>query len=421
MDKLDLGSILERESLQQNIAQILEEFQKNTPDAAIKRGVYIYGASGVGKTRFVYDLLHKLNYDVISYDAGNIRNKNAIESISTSQTSNINVVSMFNKQNKHKSIVMDEIDGMSGGDKGGINALIKLIRPKKTKKQKLENISGHPIICISNYHVDKKIKELMKVCCCFEMKPPTNFQIGTIVRKLNCEISDSMIDIIAQYSKGDLRKLKAMLNIYQHDPTIINPSKFNLFFESNNFNEDTKCIVNNLYSSDKSIIEHTNMVNDNDRTIVSLLWHENIIDLFKSRNIRDTVNEYQKIIDFICFGDYIDRITFQKQIWQLNEMSSLIKTFRSNHFVHNIYKHMRPLQEIRFTKVLTKYSTEYNNIVFINDMCDKTQLDKDNLISFFSDNEKKVRNGETECYDINNLDIDRIYRYIDQCYLLDSA
>lgn len=30
---------------------------------------------------------------------------------------------------------MDEIDGMNNGDKGGINTLIKLIRPKKTKNK----------------------------------------------------------------------------------------------------------------------------------------------------------------------------------------------------------------------------------------------------------------------------------------------
>ena len=28
---------------------------------------------------------------------------------------------------------MDEIDGMNNGDKGGINSLIKLIRPKRPK------------------------------------------------------------------------------------------------------------------------------------------------------------------------------------------------------------------------------------------------------------------------------------------------
>jgi Cdc6-like AAA superfamily ATPase len=43
---------------------------------------------------------------------------------------------MFHKKVKKIVIVMDEIDGMNNGDKGGINTLIKLIRPKKTKKQK---------------------------------------------------------------------------------------------------------------------------------------------------------------------------------------------------------------------------------------------------------------------------------------------
>ena len=31
---------------------------------------------------------------------------------------------------------MDEIDGMNSGDKGGINALTKLIRPKKQLNKK---------------------------------------------------------------------------------------------------------------------------------------------------------------------------------------------------------------------------------------------------------------------------------------------
>jgi hypothetical protein len=57
----------------------------------------------------------------------------------------------------------NEIDGMNNGDKGGINTLIKLIRPTKNKKQKLEEVTMNPIICIGNYHIDKKIKELMKV------------------------------------------------------------------------------------------------------------------------------------------------------------------------------------------------------------------------------------------------------------------
>ena len=39
---------------------------------------------------------------------------------------------------------MDEIDGMNSGDKGGINSLIKLIRPKKNKETKKRRYNHDP-------------------------------------------------------------------------------------------------------------------------------------------------------------------------------------------------------------------------------------------------------------------------------------
>ena len=47
---------------------------------------------------------------------------------------------------------------------------------------------------------------------------------------------------------------------------------------------------------------------------------------------------YKSVLDNICYADYIDRITFQKQIWQFNEMSSLIKTFKNNALLHNTFE-----------------------------------------------------------------------------------
>ena len=69
------------------------------------------------------------------------------------------VLSMFQRKPKRIAIVMDEIDGMNNGDKGGINTLIKLMRPKKTKKQRLEDVTMNPIICIGNHHMDKKFRD----------------------------------------------------------------------------------------------------------------------------------------------------------------------------------------------------------------------------------------------------------------------
>ena len=56
------------------------------------------------------------------------------------------------------------------------------MRPKKTKKQKKEDITYNPIICIGNYYMDKKIKELMKVCTPIELKAPTDNEMKIMER-----------------------------------------------------------------------------------------------------------------------------------------------------------------------------------------------------------------------------------------------
>jgi DNA replication protein DnaC len=41
------------------------EFDKNKYDLTNKRGIYIYGNPGTGKTTFIVELLKELNYDII--------------------------------------------------------------------------------------------------------------------------------------------------------------------------------------------------------------------------------------------------------------------------------------------------------------------------------------------------------------------
>jgi hypothetical protein len=94
---------------------------------------------------------------------------------------------------------------------------------------------------------------------------------------------------------------------------------------------------------------------------------------------------------------------------------------------------------VRFTKVLTKYSTEYNNTLFIQMMCQKFGMDKKDLFAFFlnvfamkNDNkgandkgasednldadacDKKI-NEIIEEFEITKLDIQRMHRYLNKC------
>ena len=423
MENININSILNRDEEASNIKSILKDFEQNKHNLATKKGLYIYGDPGSGKTTFITNILKELNYDIIKYDAGDIRNKSIIDTITKHNMSDKNVMSMFYKKIQRIAIIMDEIDGMNNGDKGGINSLIKIIRPKKTKKQRLEEITLNPIICIGNYHIDKKIKELMKVCHVIELKSPTKPQMYSIINIIMPTMEDENIKgNIINFIQGDLRKLKTIYELYKSKKNILNNNIIQNIFLMKSYNDDTRKITKKLINNNYTIDDHLTIMNETDRTIVGLLWHENIIDVLGKINKNESVPLYLKILDNMCFADYIDRITFQKQIWQFNEMSSLIKTFKNNKIYHDEISPKKKQNfnppEVRFTKVLTKYSTEYNNSIFIQNLCQELSMDKNDMFAFFLDLKSKHTDNEIvllfENYNITKLDISRIYRYLEK-------
>ena len=97
------------------------------------------------------------------------------------------------------------------------------------------------------------------------------------------------------------------------------------------------------------------------------------------------------------------------------------KTFYNNYLLHKneIDVKYNPV-ELRFTKVLTKYSTEYNNLIFIHVLCQELNMDVKDMFGNFAYIKKKynleddeVYNRFFESYEITKLDISRMYRYLD--------
>jgi hypothetical protein len=83
--------------------------------------------------------------------------------------------------------------------------------------------------------------------------------------------------------------------------------------------------------------------------------------------------------------------------------------------------------EVRFTKVLTKYSTEYNNMVFIINLCQNLDLDKKDMLAMFQElrifkgkefyEKNDVLNAVEKMFqdtNITKLDIKRVYRFLDK-------
>jgi len=438
-ETINNNEILERTKIENEIKTILHQLRSdNISNSSVKKGIYIYGSPGCGKTFFIKQLLKEMNFDTIHYDAGDIRNKSLINTITSNNMSNKNVLTLMKKQTQNIAIIMDEIDGINNGDKGSITALIKLIRQKKTKKQKLESKTLNPIVCIGNYFFDKKIKELMKVCNVFELKTPTNAQMVKIINHKMPDVNKETEGMLLNYIQGDMRKLDFLLKVHKKNPSILFEKKIQKIFELKTNNDDSKKITQSLIHKPIPLREHTISLNETDRTIVALLWHENVVDALSIQQQHSGITHekihpmYLNILENICFADYIDRITFQNQIWQFNEMSSLIKTFHCNKIYHDFLAEHHCLSvllnEIRFTKVLTKYSTEYNNSIFIYNLCNEMEMDKKDLISCFQElrmNYNALSQKPTQdlsCFvenkihntNIDKLDIKRMYRYLDK-------
>jgi hypothetical protein len=396
------------------LEEFLINFEKKKHDLTVLRCVYVYGPSGSGKTRFVNTTLKKMGYDVVSYNAGDVRNKSIIDNINLS-SANVSAMLRVGTSQKKIAVVMDEIECMNNGDKGGINALIKLVRPKKTKKQMTEEVTHTPIICIGNNHVDKKVAELMKCSLVIEIKKPSEALMLQVVRQVLPDM-ESFYPSILTYSEGDLKKLTNICNIVKKTGENVVQH-----FESRPLVEDSKQCVKRIFLSTPTLADHS-MIQETDRTIVSMLWHENVPDILsKVEKDSDKSNEvYLELIDNICFADYVDRITFQKQAWQMNEMSSIIKTFYVNQILAKHWTSKKKMGDVRFTKMLTKYSTEYNNSLFILKMCQVLGMDKRDMFAYML-HARTTKTAEQIASAIGSeevtaVDINRMFRFVDKFY-----
>jgi Cdc6-like AAA superfamily ATPase len=95
MNCLNLNKILNREENALKIKECLNLFSQNKNNLNIKKGIYIYGSPGSGKTEFITKILKEMDYDIIKYDAGDFRNKSIIDTISKHNMSDKNIMNLF--------------------------------------------------------------------------------------------------------------------------------------------------------------------------------------------------------------------------------------------------------------------------------------------------------------------------------------
>ena len=265
---------------------------------------------------------------------------------------------------------------------------------------------------------DKKMRELKDTCESVYIRNPTIKEIKNYILHINPTLKNCDINNIVSYSNTNIRKIQDILKLYPKNKYLIE----NIIFSNKYLIYDTKDIVALLFNNKIGMSQHTLMIDEQERTSLSLYIHENIIDQIPIGKLRDTIYIYENILNNLCYVDTLDGIIFQKQIWSLNEITSIIKNIINPYMLH-ILKEKRKVSEIknestfRFTKVLTKYSSEYNNYIFIQDICQKLQMNKSDIIFYFEYLQNKYSDIQNiydilESYEIGKLYTDRMFRYI---------
>ena len=408
---MDHANVLGHSRVRDEFSGLLKSILSNIHDPAYKRCIFVYGDTGIGKTTLVRGVCEDNGYDLINYgNGGNNSSGNSIKmsNIISKIVGITNVYSMFYKR---KSVVayIDDIGlGTStvNSDNTKISQLIKMVRPKRTKKQlKNDDMINVPVICISGRCHNKKITELMKVSYVVEMTTPKQTVYRNILKMnglasnhLDIHLNMHVVDKCITRKQGS------------ESSDALNQDIFTDEYGNNNRVDD---IVRRAINSPISFMEYGEITSDVDKTVVGMNIHENIYNSMEFTS--QMIGVYDSILDCFISSDYIDRSIFQKQLWQLADISVILKITSTN----EMPPVSKPLNNVRFTKILTKYSSEYNNQLFIQKMCNELNLSQYELFEYFNNAFAKYSlleiTGILKDTEITKLDIARMGRFMKTC------
>jgi len=344
--------------------------------------LYVYGDNGIGKTTIIKTIIAGLNYNINYIDCN--CNKLSIDELFNIYT-NRDVYSLFLNNVKSNAIILDNIGYYLYNDKSYLTNLIKLLKKNiKTKYNKFI-----PFIIINNNQEDKKYSELAKLSYNLKIHPPSNLELEIIIKKqfpniLDLPNNNCIISNILSYLNNKYYKLNNLKYYYTHNIIQVKfDNSYNYSYNSiKNSNTNIKLLTKNFLEYSYSL-NNLDIINFFDRTSLTLLLHENIIKLFSSSLTLQDLKIYKEILKNYIFCDCIDKNIFLYQIWQLNDIVYIIKIYFNNLILHK-HKLLKSinLNDIIFTKILTKYSSEYNNYNFIFNSTQKYSLNKKNLFLY---------------------------------------
>jgi replication factor C subunit 1 len=295
-----------KENIQQITTWLLEWDAKH---ASEQKGILVTGPPGVGKTSTVHLIAESLGYHVVEYNASDVRSVSMLQG----------VMALGMKRLRKEVIIMDEVDGLSGGkERGGVGCLADIIRS-----------STIPILCIAN-EMSPKMNPLKNVCLHLKFHRPVKSTIATaimgIAKKEGIAVVKADLETMCEEGGNDIRSILNTLDFRRSVSNSVDSKK------DESLRLDAFSATQRLMAS-----KNLRMVDAEDRrpkdgspglfqqaedlvyvdySMIPLMVQEAYVSA-----ARDDVEELEKASDLVSHGDLIQTATWKTQDWSLLPLS----------------------------------------------------------------------------------------------------
>lgn len=403
--------------------------------------LFLHGAPGIGKTTIANLLFKKYNYDILEFNASDTRTAKTIQDKLNQVGGSHNVIDfMCNKKTKI-AIILDEIDGLSNGDKGGMTEINNIIMESREKKT--------PFICISN-NVCKKTDSLKRKSLFIKVSKPSDSNIKKIIAIINKEenlrLETNVINLVIKKSQGDIRRCVTLLeyifrssNENKITMTINNKPETEMNSSILDINQSTEEEIENYsrkltelapYEMCEKVLNSSGTLDfflqnfNFDHSMTNWYIYENFVKYIDKNRVgtfETKMNAIHEIYDCFSQGDIIERDVVIRQNYDFYDYINLIKTHGASIWANNGLKRTsyNKMGMMNYSTLLNRTSLEYSNSKTwsnINNMllCNQTTNITTDLCNIFFknlelDNEEYIK-GFIKTYNVTADDIEKILK-----------
>ncbi|SCU93587.1 LAME_0F04324g1_1 [Lachancea meyersii CBS 8951] len=175
------------------------------------RAAMLYGPPGIGKTTAAHLVAKELGYDVLERNASDVRSKSLLNAGVKNALDNTSIVGTLKSRHggdanqKNFVIIMDEVDGMSGGDRGGVGQMALFCRK-----------TSMPMILICNERNSPKMRPFDRVCLDIQFRRPDvnsiKARLMTIAVREKFQLDPNIIEKLVEATRGDIRQVINLLS-----------------------------------------------------------------------------------------------------------------------------------------------------------------------------------------------------------------